>query len=79
MTLINRLGSNEINRPEPHKVLRDFYRAHGIGEEETLDNLNRKHRFMREMVIIPSFLYDKKEPSLSELEIQYLRDQGCYL
>ena len=51
--------------------LRAFYRVRGIKEEDNKGKLEA----LSAMVIIPLFPYGQKQPSLYELEQQFLKDR----
>ncbi len=52
-------------------TLREFYRIRGIKE---MDNPG-KSEALSAMVIIPLFPYGQKQPSLYELEQQFMKDR----
>ena len=51
--------------------LREFYRVRRIKEE---DNRGKYHA-LESLVRIPCFPYDQRQPSLCELEQQFLKDR----
>jgi hypothetical protein len=51
--------------------LKEFYRIRGIDEKDT----SEKRRALECLVRIPGFPYSKKEPSLYELEQQFIQDR----
>lgn len=60
----------------PAEVLERFYRSQNIKS----DDLDGKLRAMSGMITVPNFDYSRgKQPSLSELELAYLREKGIEL
>ncbi len=61
----------EAHEHQAQDALRGFYEFHTV----PWDDLKERYRFMKTMIVIPNYPLGQ-EPTLSELEIQWLRDQG---
>jgi hypothetical protein len=56
----------------PQKFLKDFYESRGIREND----LDSKYKVMCQTVRIPGHDYSKGDPSLSNMELQLLSENG---
>jgi hypothetical protein len=61
-------------RKPPHQFLKEFYAQNGIHGEGN-EGVYSKHHLLKRRVIIPNYP-SGKEPSLSELERQLLKENG---
>lgn len=64
-----------LTRKSPAEVLAEFYKKHGIEE----DDLVGKLRKMREFVGSPPIPSGQPEPYLADYEIGYLSENGCHI
>ena len=60
---------------EANECLESFYQQIGLSPNN-MEDLDQKLHEMSKLVSIPNFPYDRRKPSLSELEVQYLREHG---